>query len=285
MLNQSVNNGGIYRAFLIATDDDIRIYIPGLFNDIGQCPINSNGTLNSEIYQISKHAYPTALWCLPNIEAKQHDEIHPCWVVFENGDITRPTIMGFLGKGIKYSAGESNGASDTAGDNNDDSSSNNSTTNNGVDNYSQLLDKDASTVAQSAVTLACQIANDDKHQYVYGGKGPTNFDCSGFVWYCFNNSNGGNLSKLSYAVTSAMKSTYTSAGFKDITGNIDLSSGKGLITGDILLNVAGGHVDIYAGGGKRVGAHSSKTGIYIDNYGYNQKGYNDKYDCILRYSG
>lgn len=147
------------------------------------------------------------------------------------------------------------------------------------------LDEDASEVAKNAVILACAIADDNSHGYVYGGKGPTNFDCSGFVWYCYNNSQGGNLSSLSYAATGSMKSTYQNVGFEDITAGIDLPTGTGLITGDILINISGGHVDMYAGNGKRVGAHSSSTGIYVDNYGYNQSGYNNKYDCVLRYKG
>ena len=146
-------------------------------------------------------------------------------------------------------------------------------------------DANASTVAINAIDLATKIANNDSYGYVYGAKGPNNFDCSGFVWYVYNNSNGGNLSNLSYAATGSMKSIYKNAGFEDVTNAIDLSSGSGLITGDILLNVAGGHVDMYVGNGKRVGAHSSSTGIYVDDYGYNQSGYNNKYDCILRYKG
>ena len=146
-------------------------------------------------------------------------------------------------------------------------------------------DANASTVAINAIDLATKIANNDSYGYVYGAKGPNNFDCSGFVWYVYNNSNGGNLSNLSYAATGSMKSIYKNAGFEDVTNGIELSSGSGLITGDILLNEAGGHVDMYVGNGKRVGAHSSSTGIYVDDYGYNQSGYNNKYDCILRYKG
>ena len=143
-------------------------------------------------------------------------------------------------------------------------------------------DDSASNVAKKAIELAVKIANDNSCNYVYGAKGPKNFDCSGFVWYCYNKSG---LSNLSYAATGFMVSTYTSVGFEDITSGVDLSSGNGLITGDILLNVAGGHVDMYVGGGKRVGAHSSSTGIYVDNYSWNQKGYNNKYDHVLRYKG
>ena len=49
MLNQNTNNGGIYRAFIINVDAEMRIYIPGLYNDIGECPITSSGSLNMEL--------------------------------------------------------------------------------------------------------------------------------------------------------------------------------------------------------------------------------------------
>lgn len=146
-------------------------------------------------------------------------------------------------------------------------------------------DEDAHEIAKNAINLATGIADDNTYTYVYGGKGPTTFDCSGFVWYCYNNSKGGNLSNLSYAATGSMELTYAGAGFENVTSIINLSTGEGLITGDILLSAAGGHVDMYVGNGLRVGAHSSRTGIYVDNYGYNQTGYNNKYDCILRYKG
>jgi hypothetical protein len=41
MINQNINNGGIYRAFILSDDSDIRIYVPGLYNDTTECPINS----------------------------------------------------------------------------------------------------------------------------------------------------------------------------------------------------------------------------------------------------
>lgn len=118
MINQNINNGGIYRAYILAADSDIRVYIPGLHNNSKECPVNSDGSINMEIFQKTKDTYPKPLWCVPNLEAKQHDEIHPCWITFENGDITRPIIMGFLGKGIKYSAGSNSGGSgDFSGNN------------------------------------------------------------------------------------------------------------------------------------------------------------------------
>ena len=86
MINSNSNDGGIYRAFIMVDAEDVRLYIPALFNDYENCPIFSDGTLNMEIFQKYKDLYPTPYWCIPNLEAKQHEQVHPCWVVFENGD-------------------------------------------------------------------------------------------------------------------------------------------------------------------------------------------------------
>lgn len=112
MINSDLNVGGIYRAFIVTVGGDIRIYIPGLTSLIAgsNAPVNEDGTINKESYEDNKNSLPKPIWCLPNLEAKQHDEVHPCWVTFENGDSKRPIIMGFLGKGIKYSAGANGGS-------------------------------------------------------------------------------------------------------------------------------------------------------------------------------
>lgn len=115
MINSDMNNGGIYRAFILSDSSDIRIYIPGLYNNFENCPIDSDNNLNMEIFQKNKETYSKPLWCIPNLEAKRCDPVHPCWVTFENGNINRPIIMGFLGKGIKYSVGSSGVASSAGG--------------------------------------------------------------------------------------------------------------------------------------------------------------------------
>lgn len=132
-----------------------------------------------------------------------------------------------------------------------------------------------STVANNAVSLGYQIIQAGV-PYVWGGKSMSGLDCSGFIWYCYNNSKGGNLSNLSYAVTESMRSTYTSCGFKDVTNSVNLSTGSGLVTGDVL--VRSDHTDMYAGNGKIIGAHSPSTGIY-------ESPYKGNYSLVLRYGG
>mgnify|MGYP004626126649 FL=1 len=132
-----------------------------------------------------------------------------------------------------------------------------------------------SDVVNNAVKLGYEIIN-KKIPYVWGGKDMNGFDCSGYVWYCYHDSSGGNLSNLKYASTESMESEYTSNGFKNITNSISLSTGFGLIAGDILIR--SGHTDMYAGSGKIIGAHSSSTGIY-------EKLYKGNYSIVLRYGG
>lgn len=117
MINSDLNVGGIHRAFIVTVGGDVRIYIPGLTSLITGTGsvVNEDGTINTELYNENKETLPRPIWCLPNLEAKQHDEVHPCWVTFENGDSKRPIIMGFLGKGIKYHAGGSGGSGTSSG--------------------------------------------------------------------------------------------------------------------------------------------------------------------------
>lgn len=117
MINSDLNVGGIHRAFIVSVGGDVRIYIPGLTSLIAGTGsiVNEDGTVNIESYNENKETLPRPIWCLPNLEAKQHDEVHPCWVTFENGDSKRPIIMGFLGKGIKYHAGGSGGSGTNSG--------------------------------------------------------------------------------------------------------------------------------------------------------------------------
>lgn len=109
MINSDMNFGGIHRAYLLSVNEEIRIYIPGLYNITAdnEFLIKEDGSINTECYEKYKKGLPIPLWCVPNLEAKQHDDAHPCWVTFENGNVKRPIIMGYLGKGIKYHAGGS----------------------------------------------------------------------------------------------------------------------------------------------------------------------------------
>ena len=86
-------------------------------------------------------------------------------------------------------------------------------------------------------------------KYVRGAKGPSSFDCSGFVYWCLKNAGV----STSYMTSIMWRSTSRFSRFTDM-GSIQ--------RGDILVfsgeSDSSGHVGIYLGGGKMVDASSSE---------------------------
>ena len=86
-------------------------------------------------------------------------------------------------------------------------------------------------------------------KYVRGAKGPSSFDCSGFVYWCLKNAGV----STSYMTSYMWRSTSIFSRFTDM-GSIQ--------RGDILVfsgeSDSAGHVGIYLGGGKMVDASSSE---------------------------
>lgn len=131
---------------------------------------------------------------------------------------------------------------------------------------------------QNFIDLAVKIANEDNppHLYVSGGEGPDNFDCTGFLSYC--------LQQSGYDITpchgEAFDDGVQAAGFQRI--DYDDSQGTGpLQAGDILSNP--NHVELYIGGDKVVGAHCEKANkadeVSVEGY------YGDGWTEIYRYPG
>lgn len=78
--------------------------------------------------------------------------------------------------------------------------------------------------------------------YVWGSKGPSSFDCSGFVYWCLNQAG-------------VRQSYLTSSGWRSVGKYTKVTSFGNLQAGDIV--VVSGHVGIVAGGGKVIDASSS----------------------------
>lgn len=97
--------------------------------------------------------------------------------------------------------------------------------------------------------------------YVFGTKGPTTFDCSGFVYYCLNKAG-------------VSQSYMTSAGWAECTKYQRISSMSSLKRGDVMVfsGTNYGHVGIYLGDGQMIHASSGKgkvvtsTGVLKSNY-------------------
>ncbi|RGY97371.1 peptidoglycan-binding protein [Clostridium sp. AM58-1XD] len=78
--------------------------------------------------------------------------------------------------------------------------------------------------------------------YVWGSKGPNAFDCSGFVYWCLNQSG-------------VRQSYLTSSGWRNVGRYQKITNFGSLQAGDII--VVRGHVGIVAGGGQVIDASSS----------------------------
>ncbi|WP_276882125.1 SH3 domain-containing protein [Anaerococcus tetradius] len=148
------------------------------------------------------------------------------------------------------------------------------------------------TYTQSAIN----IANDNRHGYSqYSRWGNPNtwsdFDCSSLVisvceWA------GIPVKTKGATYTGNMYGVFTKCGFKDVTSTINLSNGKGLQRGDILLN-SYHHTEIYIGNGKTVGAKIDEYGDIVGANTGDQTGreictgwyYNYPWTCVLRFVG
>lgn len=98
-LQSSSNNyDGSYRAILLYDGIEARIFIPGMY-----CSQIKESELDS-----MRNCFPIAIFS--SVQMKETAVIgkSPCYVVFENGDLQRPIVTGYFGKGIR-SIGVSSG--------------------------------------------------------------------------------------------------------------------------------------------------------------------------------
>lgn len=150
------------------------------------------------------------------------------------------------------------------------------------------------TKIEKAVDYMKQIANDNKHGYSQTNrwgdpKTWSDYDCSSLVISAWQAA-GVPVKDKGATYTGNMYNAFIKCGFKDVTSKINLSTGSGLIAGDVLLN----HTDhtammisktqlaqasIDENGGISGGKVGDQTGyeIYIRSY------YNYPWNCVLRY--
>lgn len=114
-------------------------------------------------------------------------------------------------------------------------------------------EKSAALVASASGNSVAEYAKQYiGYGYVYGGSGPTSFDCSGFTMYVFQQF-GINLPHN--AVTQSNYGQYVSK--------------ENLVPGDLVIfndysNTSIGHAGIYIGNGRIVHAENSNTGVTTD---------------------
>jgi peptidoglycan hydrolase-like protein with peptidoglycan-binding domain len=97
------------------------------------------------------------------------------------------------------------------------------------------------TASGSAAALIAVASSKLGSPYVWGAKGPSSFDCSGFVYWCLNQ-------------VGVRQSYITSSGWRSVGKYTRVSNFSDLRAGDIV--VVSGHVGIVAGGGTVIDASS-----------------------------
>jgi len=143
---------------------------------------------------------------------------------------------------------------------------------------------------QAAIDWMTDLAEDDSHGYdqIYrwGEKG--DYDCSSAVITAYKQAG----IPLTCTYTGDMYEDMTTKGFADVTDKIDLSSGVGLLPGDVLLNHIH-HTALYIGDGLEAEASINEKGTATGGKPGDQTGReilirpyrNYPWDCVLRYVG
>lgn len=145
--------------------------------------------------------------------------------------------------------------------------------------------------AEKATSFMETIAKDDTHGYDQVDRnGPVNYDCSGLVIAAWDYVGVG-VKKAGASYTGNMKKAFLSTGFKDVTKDVNLTTCKGMLRGDVLLSPYH-HTAVYCGDKKLVHASSNEFGKATGGKSGDQTGkeicirsyYNYPWSCVLRYA-
>lgn len=141
----------------------------------------------------------------------------------------------------------------------------------------------------TAVSWARGIAADNTHGYDQGSRWGPDYDCSSLIIQAYETA-GVPVKTNGATYTGNMYNVFLATGFKDITAEINLATGAGLIAGDVLLHHQN-HTELYIGDGRIVGAHINENGGVTGGATGDQTSseisegyyYNYPWDCVLRY--
>lgn len=147
-----------------------------------------------------------------------------------------------------------------------------------------------STVIDKAVAWALSIAADDSHGYDQGDRWGPDYDCSSLIIQAYENA-GVPVKTSGASYTGDMVNVFISCGFKDVTASVNLSTGAGLIKGDVVWK--SGHVEMMSAAGQLVGASINENGETTGGVTGDQTGkeirvrsyYNYPWTVVLRYPG
>ena len=148
------------------------------------------------------------------------------------------------------------------------------------------------TKAEKATRWMEDKARDNSHGYDqtwrWGEKG--DYDCSAAVISAWQSA-GVPVKDNGATFTGNMYKVFMKCGFKDVTAQVDLKTGKGLRRGDVLLR-KGRHVAMHCGNGKEVEASINEKGKIRGGKPGDQTGReflirsyrNYPWDCVLRFT-
>ncbi len=150
-------------------------------------------------------------------------------------------------------------------------------------------DDGSAEIIKKAVAWAVGIANDNIHGYDQAHRDGPNYDCSSLMSWSYYNA-GLNTRPGYTPATGTMYEVFTAAGFNDVTDQVDLRSGSGLMEGDVLLK-PGNHTAMYVGNGQLVEASQNEFGGITGGVSGDQTGkeiwvhsyYNYPWTYCLRY--
>lgn len=143
-------------------------------------------------------------------------------------------------------------------------------------------------VIDNAVSWALMIAEDDSHGYDQGDRWGNDYDCSSLIIQAYENA-GVPVKTNGASYTGNMIDVFLSTGFEDVTAKVNLSTGAGLIKGDVVWK--SGHVEMVSRTGYLVGASSNENGETTGGQTGDQTGkeirerayYNYPWTNVLRY--
>ena len=118
------------------------------------------------------------------------------------------------------------------------------------------------TKTEKATQYMETVANDNSHGYSQVHRWPSeghDYDCSSLVISAWTYGAGVDVRGAGASYTGNMRAAFLKMGFTDVTSKINLSTGAGLIRGDVLLNQSH-HTAMYCGNGKEVEASIDENG-------------------------